>query len=668
MNKTQKQFQDIFEHSSVPVFLLDAKSKIASCNVALEKTLGYSLDEFKNLSFKDIIHPDDWISSEIFFPSVINAGSEGFRMESRLKHKDGHYLWTEAFISAVVDDSDHLINVILMVQDITEKKMAQDALIKSERKLQEAQQIAGLGRWEWDIIRDQSKWSDIVYDILGLDKLQKNVSRDIFNLLIPKNEKENLLSSKEWKFQTNISRANGGEIYIAVQGRVEKDTSGIPVRAIGTFQDISELHITRLEIEKKSHDLTLINDVNSIINEPGKLENVYARLSHWFFSQFSCTGFILSYPEEDKNILKVDYINFISPLAGIIKKYQNQNISSKEFLFRKNGIHATILTEHKPQFINIDFIKDSTTKEIVKTSVNWINEKIIQTIHKEGLSSLLTHQSIFPLIADNEVWALIHLFRNGPLSPNEINRINAICGQTAGIIRRKRAVDGLILHREKLIQLSRKLFNVQEEERRRLALELHDDLGQSLTAMKINISKALSKLNVDVDKSILEKLTDTIEIIDNSEESIRDISLMLRPPMLDELGLSSSLEWYIDNYTKRNEISVNLNYMLTDEYLQSDQQIVLYRITQEALTNIARHAHAKNVDIIIRRNDGNILSTIKDDGDGFDYDAVTETESLKQSAGLFGMKERVRHVNGKIYIKTKPGDGTEIQITIPIEE
>ncbi len=175
-------------------------------------------------------------------------------------------------------------------------------------------------------------------------------------------------------------------------------------------------------------------------------------------------------------------------------------------------------------------------------------------------------------------------------------------------------------------------------------------------------------MNVDIDKSILEKLTDTIQMIDSSEESIRDISLMLRPSMLDELGLLSSLEWYVGHYAKRNEIMVNLDYLLTDEYLLSDQQIVLYRITQEALTNIARHANAKNVDIIIRRKDGNILSTIKDDGDGFDYEAVTETESLKKSAGLFGMKERVRLVNGEIYIKTKPGDGTEIQITIPIEE
>ncbi|NQV38617.1 MAG: PAS domain S-box protein [Candidatus Marinimicrobia bacterium] len=668
MNKTQKQFQNIFEYSSVPVFLMDAKSKITSCNVALEKMLGYSLDEITNLSFKDIIHPDDWIASEIFFPSVINAGSEGFYMESRLKHNDGHYLWMETFISAVIDDSERLINVILMVQDITEKKMAQDALIESERKLQEAQQIAGLGRWEWDIIGDKSKWSDIVYDILGRDKSHKNVSQDIFNSLIPQNEKENLLSSKEWKFQTNISRPNEEEKYIAIQGRVEKDTNGIPVRAVGTFQDITELHITRLEIEQKSHDLTLINDVNSIINEPGKLENVYARISHWFFEQFSCTGFILSYPVEEKNILKIDYFNFVSPIAEIFKENQTKDIPSIELSFRDNGVHSNILTKHKPQFINIDIFEESITNDIVKSSGNWINEELIQSIQNEDLTSLIAHQSIFPLIADDKVWALIHIFRNVSLTKNDINRISTICQQTASIIRRKRAVDGLILHRERLLLLSRKLFYVQEEERRRLALELHDDLGQSLTAMKINISKALSKLNVDIDKSILEKLTDTIQMIDTSEESIRDISLMLRPSMLDELGLLSSLEWYVGHYAKRNEIMVNLDYLLTDEYLLSDQQIVLYRITQEALTNIARHANAKNVDIIIRRKDGNILSTIKDDGDGFDYEAVTETESLKKSAGLFGMKERVRLVNGEIYIKTKPGDGTEIQITIPIEE
>ena len=675
LNKSQKQFKDVFDHSSVPVFLMDGNSKIISCNVALETTLGYTSDKLQRFSLIDLMHPDDWIDSEIFFPSVMNAGTEGFRMESRLKHKDGHYLWTEAFISAVVDSSDKLLYIIIMVQDITEKKQAQDALIESERKLTEAQQIAGLGRWEWDLINDYSYWSDIIYEIFGIDKSHKIITRDLFKSLLSEEGRENFSAKLEnfvslgkWNIQIKIIRPDGKEKYVKILGRVEKDENGIPVRAIGTIQDITELYFARIEIEQKSHDLTLINDVNSIINEPGKLENVYARLSHWFFEQFSCTGFVISYTDESKNSLSIDYLDFKGPISQIMEEKKNYSFKPIELSFHNKGIHSNIFLDKRPQFKTIDYLREAVTKDVVKNPGSLTSEDVIDIILDEDMEEYLRHISIFPLVADDNVLALFHIFNREALTQNDIGRINAICQQIAGIIRRKRAVDGLILHREKLIQLSRKLFHVQEEERRRIALELHDDLGQSLTAMRINLSKVLSTLDGKIDNHVLEKLTDTINIIDNSEESIRDISLMLRPSMLDELGLLSSLEWYVGHYRKRNDILVNLNFLIPNERLQSDQQIVLYRIIQEALTNIARHANAKNVDINIQRKDGNILTIIKDNGNGFDYQAVTQTGSLKKSAGLFGMRERIQLVNGGIYIKTKPGDGTEIQITIPIEE
>ena len=675
VQQSEKHFREVFENASMPVFLMDPSSMILTCNTTFEKVLGYSLDDMKTFSLEDFIHPSDLIPPEIFFPSVLNAGAEGFRMESRLRHKQGHYLWTEAYISAVVDRADQLLYVIVMVQDITEKKHTQDALIESERKLLEAQKFAGLGRWDWDIENDESTWSDTVYDILEIDRKIERLDRKVIVSLFPPEFRlrylealDRLINEDEWNVKPRMITPNGKIKYLDILGKIEKNSKGKPIRAVGTVQDITTLQMAKLELEKKSHDLILINDINSIINEPGKLENVYVRLSHWFFSQFNYTGFVISYPDENKKVFEIDYVGFTEPITKILGDDIKQDFKPLTLSYRKDGSLSKILQDKLPRFENLEYLKKTVNLRSILNAGNWLKEDIVKAIQNTAVTKYLTHLSIFPLVADDKVWAFIHLFGTEILSQEDIGRIKTISQQTAGIIRRKRAVDGLMIHREKLIQLSRRLFGVQEEERSRLALELHDDLGQSLTAMKINVSKAISKLKGSIDETVMEKLTDTIDMIDSSEESIRDISLMLRPSMLDELGLMASLEWYIGQYRKRNEIRVKLKYLIPDSILNSDQQTVLYRITQEALTNISRHANANNIVISIDQDEEGIIAKIRDDGIGFDYKAVSETKAHKESAGLVGMKERIQLVNGKIYINTKPGDGTEIRITIPVEE
>lgn len=214
-----------------------------------------------------------------------------------------------------------------------------------------------------------------------------------------------------------------------------------------------------------------------------------------------------------------------------------------------------------------------------------------------------------------------------------------------------------------------RLIGVIEEERKRITRDLHDEFGQTLTALRFGLEDLKNSLpaGLETEKKRFDEL---INLIEQLGENIRKISSDLRPDILDHLGLIPTLEWYIRDLTNRVPgIRIGFQPMGFKKRLKAELEIVLYRIIQEALTNVVRHAQANHVNILLTINHPKIILTIKDDGVGFDEaEGMSLQEATRQGIGLLGMRERVASVGGTINIRSGKGKGTVIRAELPVDE
>jgi two-component system sensor histidine kinase UhpB len=223
-------------------------------------------------------------------------------------------------------------------------------------------------------------------------------------------------------------------------------------------------------------------------------------------------------------------------------------------------------------------------------------------------------------------------------------------------------LDGLEQHREQVRWLSRQVLTAQEEERQRIARELHDETAQSLTSLLIGL-RVIEKATTP--QEIATRIAELRSQTGRTLEEVRKMAVDLRPSTLDDLGLAAALQWYTDDFAKRTRTPVSFAADGLDRRLPDDVEVVVYRIVQEALTNVAKHADATGVDVAVSRGPSDIVAVVMDDGRGFDIDAVMS--SRERGLGLFGMQERVALVGGTLRMASQPGRGTRISLSIPLE-
>jgi signal transduction histidine kinase len=222
--------------------------------------------------------------------------------------------------------------------------------------------------------------------------------------------------------------------------------------------------------------------------------------------------------------------------------------------------------------------------------------------------------------------------------------------------------DELLRSRDRLQTLSRRLIGAQEMERQRIARELHDDIGQALSAVKMNLQSVRRAAGA---AAMAVQIQESIESIDQALRRVRDLSVALRPSLLDDLGLVPALRWFVDRQSARAGFQCRFE---ADESIQppAEVQIACFRIAQEALTNVARHAGAKNVDLELRRRGEMLELTVSDDGRGFDVKMAVERVGADASLGLLGMRERARLLGGRVTIESTRRGGTTVHARIPL--
>ena len=585
----------------------------------------------------------------------------------------------------------------------------------TDRRLVEAQAVAKLGSWETDLSTLKVICSLETYRIFELDPSQDQVTQTLFleyvhpddRLKVDAVFKSSPNNTDYHSIEHRVVTGKGNQKWVEEKWKIFHDETGKPIKAFGTCQDITERKVAEIEkallINNTEESFILLDKNLTIVSFNNQFHNLYKL----YLDQIIQKGkSILEYAQpERREIVKNIYRNV---LAGKTEASElnfplpdgSSKIFSIKFKPAKNDtneiigvfVTGTDITERKQaeqQIQSEKFLSDSIINSLPGIFylydqngrfTRW--NKNFETISGYSAAEIsLMHPLDFydedekPLLRKkidtvftkgrDEVTA--HFYsKDKKKSPYyfsghkiEIHGSNYLIGVGIDITERIKAEKELVLYTEEIKRLTAYLDRVREEERSRIAREIHDELGQQLTGLKMDASWIAKSINKE-DTNLHTKLINMIGLIDETVKSVRRISADLRPGILDDLGLIPALEWQSSDFEKRSKIKCVFHSDIDDLNIERNMATGIFRIYQEAFTNVLRHAEATRIESCVKQSETGIMLIIKDNGQGFDQTEIKKKGTL----GLIGMRERASILNGKLHIESKSGKGTSVMLSI----
>ena len=576
--------------------------------------------------------------------------------------------------------------------------------------------------WVWNIETDSQVWNQAGADLFGWSEVveQPQPAQWWVDRVHPDDRERvggafheaiGTPSVTHWADEYRFLKRDGTYAWVLDHGYIVRDVRGSAKRAVGAMQDITEAETIRNQIlkEKELSD-SIINSLPGIFY----LFNKEGRYLRWNKNFEAVTGYTAE--EIGTKLRPLDFIDpdeheMISQRISRVFENSRENVESK--LLLKNGDKIPYYFTGQPivyegqeclMGVGLDFSDKVKANEAIKASEAKYKELIEQAsdgifisdstgkyvdvnssacrmlgYKKEELlqmraADILNKQEHIDSLADRYnllrsgstyILETILKRKDGSLVYVESNAKMLPDGRFISMVRdlteRKKAEEEIRNNSELLRELYSYLQNVREEERTHIAREIHDELGQQLTGLKMDISWLNRRLKT-AEKDVLEKLLATLELIDTTIKTVRKIATELRPSILDDLGFLAAMEWQSEEFEKRSGIGVHFTHRLTDVQVPPNISTSLFRIYQELLTNVARHSKATLVETGTYLEGDTIFLSVHDNGHGFDMTGIANKKTL----GLTGIKERSSLIGGTYEIKSKPGFGTSVLISVPL--
>ncbi|HQT91699.1 MAG TPA: histidine kinase, partial [Candidatus Kryptobacter bacterium] len=424
-------------------------------------------------------------------------------------------------------------------------------------------------------------------------------------------------------------------------------------------RDITERKRADEEIKRKTEDLSLLNALHSAANRGASLRDIIALVAEGTKRIFSTKGATIYFPDKDGESLIMQNITASTDQVQWIEQLTGMNITVPEvrIVMGEGSIYRRIVRGGKPTLTNdpaviqkmmAEFTQNPNFKKLIPAVFDFVEP-----------SSVITA----PFIADGELIGMMDISRKLPFTETDLQRIEVIAEDLSAILQRKRAEEALSVAKERLAKLSHRLLEAQETERRNIARELHDEIGQILTATKIDLQVARRN---PLPEHLALRLDENIKMLDTCLQRVRDLSLDLRPAVLDDLGLEAALSWQLERFRQRAGFDGRITTGNIPKRLKPELETACFRIAQEAMTNITKHASAKSVKIDVAVSGDELIMRIEDDGRGFDAARALTDAVRGKSFGLLGMQERVALLGGQLDINSAKGEGTVVAVRLPL--
>jgi PAS domain S-box-containing protein len=505
-----------------------------------------------------------------------------------------------------------------------------------ERQLEAAQQITHMGSWEWDVATNVVTWSDELYRIYGLVPRSRTITFEFFLSRLHPDDRERvqrqvgeaLGSGSRFQYPERIFRPDGSMRHLDTVGEAAKDESGKVTGLIGTCRDVTAEKRARRLQESEAKVLEMVASGAPLAETFKTL--VLAIEEH----SPPTIGSVLLLDESSTHLRHGAAPNLPESLSRAI---------DGAAIGPRAGSCGTAAFTRKAVFVTD-----------VETDPLW--EGYRELVRPHGLRACWS----MPILGEaDRVLGTFAFYYREPRAPTE---------EDCALIARMSHITGIAIERrqleDQLRALSAHVESVREEERTGIAREIHDELGQALTAVKMDlawIARRTSKGELGRD-ALLEKLEAMGQMTDEIIDVVRRISAELRPGVLDDLGLLAAVEWQAQEFQRRTGTSCVVRSALADLKLPRDLSTAVFRIFQEALTNVARHAEAQHVEVSLEREDSCLVLEVRDDGVGIAPEKAQSTGSL----GLLGMRERARAHGGTATVKRGDESGTVVSLRLPL--
>ncbi|MFQ5704980.1 MAG: PAS domain S-box protein [Gemmatimonadales bacterium] len=643
LRDSESHFRAVFDHAGIGMAVGDLRGRILQCNRAMCAFLGYDSEEIEGLAFEEVTYDGDVAASIPAFRRLAAGEMDRFQLEKRYNRKGGAIVWGRTTVSLVRDAAGDPMCAVAMVEDVTGQKKAEAALRKSEAMLRKAQEIGRIGSWDWDLEKNRVTWSDQTFRLFGVGPSQFSGSiKDALPAIHPEDRSKVLEATRAalhgnriLPIEFRILSAEGERVLWG-EGEYIGVDAGRPTRIFGTVQDVTELKraesvlLTRLRqqaaVTGLGHVALAGAPLAELMNEA--VREVSGTLGVGLAEVFELLA------EEEALVLRAG-VGWREGLEGRARVGVDSD-SQAGYTLRSNS--PVIVTE-------------------LATETRFLDRLQLDHRVASGASVVIRgREGPFGVLA-------AHSAERRVFGADDVQFLEGVANVLAHAIERKRAEEALDISRTRLRKLAGRLQQVREEERTLMAQEIHDHFGQVLTALKMDLAW-LKENRCESEEALEERLDSMIELVDSTVESVRAVSTRLRPAILDDLGLEAAVEWQVCEFARHSGMDYSLDVRALDVPLESSRATAIFRILQESLTNVARHAEARHVDISMVVENGSMVMQIRDDGRGITQSSVIGGESL----GLIGMRERAASFGGEVDIRALPEGGTVVCLTMPVAD
>ena len=566
---------------------------------------GYAADELPLFAdgWQPLVHVDDL---PVFLDArhgVMSGRQSGYRIEVRRLNRNGQYRWIRVMAHVAEADAAGLpLRIVGTLQDVDERVRSAQALLESQRRLVRSQQLARVGDWRSDADADdpRDRWSEEIYRILGLDPATTVPTFDAFVARVHPDDRAVVREGDAAALRDGISYECDVRV-IRPDGALRHVYGRTAALRNGAGEVVGLFGTTQDITERKQAEAAL-RSTAAALEHAQRL----ARVGSW---QWQIEGDRVEWSPALYEILGRDPAVPPPPYAEQAVLYMPRSEQQRRIVV------AQSLQSGDPFEIEVEFVRADGTR-------GW------------GVS-------------------------RGEVVHDVGGRAVGMSGTLQDITERKLTEIALREARDQVRELSGHLEDELNLERKRIALDVHDELGQMLTAMKLQLELLQSQLErPEQARGTGERMR---ELIEETMEVTRNVALNLRPPALD-LGLAAALEWLAEDFGLRTDIACRVEAPAADLPLDDQQATALFRIAQESLTNVTRHARAGQVRIALTLQDNWLQLEIHDDGVGFDADALPPAGHF----GLFGMRERALRLGAELAVDSRPGAGCRVRVRVRV--
>jgi PAS domain S-box-containing protein len=562
-----------------------------------------------------------------------------YSRELRFVLPDASIRWVLCQGLFICNETGDAVRLVGVTMDITERKRAAELLKAREDQLRLALEAAHMSAWDHDLSTDRITLSVSDKSLFG-DEPGTYKYEELNKRIHPEDREEYVRARRE---QVPISREarfvlpDGSIRWVWTQGRFIRNDRGEAVRALGVTIDITERKRAEDALRHYATRLASLHDIDRAIlaiQPPEKIARVALR------------HLAKLVPCWRASVARID------PGAKEGRVLTSIGALSRRTAHGTKGTLAVLEPE------DLETLKRGQSKIVDDLHKLTSLSEQLKLLRDAGARSVAR----LPLLVRGRLIGSINLYSDRPdaYTAENVELIGEAADQVAIALHNARLYDENRLARERLEVLSRRLIRAQEDERRQIARELHDEIGQALTAVKVNLQSVKNRA-----AGLDDRVAECIAIVDDTLGRVRGMALDLRPSLLDDLGLVAALQWYVEGHARRTGMAGR--FIADPEKLRAAPEIetACFRLVQEALTNIARHSGATRFSVELLQHNGGLELIVRDDGCGFDPALALKRARGGASLGLVGMIERIELVGGKVAFVSAPGKGTEVQASIP---